>query len=153
MRPISARSVVARREPTQDDARSLCTVKAGTATGILESLTANLGSPRPDGASGASLGKTVRTKRRNEACPLDPECFVQLTTSRKHWPHINAIASTCAASKLTGRCWVALRPATGAGTRDRASEIRESFGAFPRSPTLQSETRDADYCRNSSGAV
>jgi hypothetical protein len=46
--------------------------------------------PRPDGASGASLGKTVRTKRRNEACPLDPECFVQLTTSRKHWPHINA---------------------------------------------------------------
>src|ERR1019366_9310424 len=33
---------------------------------------------------------TVRTKRRNEACPLDPDCFVQLTTSKKHWPDINA---------------------------------------------------------------
>jgi hypothetical protein len=36
------------------------------------------------------MGKTVRTKRRNEADPSDLERFVQMTTSMKYWPDINA---------------------------------------------------------------
>jgi hypothetical protein len=57
-------------------------MKVGTARIILESLTANLGSPSRRRFR-VSMGKIVRTKRRNEADPSDLERFVQLTTSNE----------------------------------------------------------------------
>jgi hypothetical protein len=48
------------------------------------------------------MGKTVRTKRRNEADPSDLERFVQLTTSMKYWPDINAMSDI---GVVRGKCY------------------------------------------------
>jgi hypothetical protein len=71
IRLISARSTVVARPVTQDDAPSLCTLKAGTTRGFCENLTTNLRSP-PEGASGAFTDDTARTKRRNEGVSIGP---------------------------------------------------------------------------------
>jgi hypothetical protein len=85
IRPISARSIAAARRVTQDYARPFCTVKAATARGFCDNLTANFRN-RPSRASMTLSRKKARTKKEMSAYPLDLGPFVQRTTSMKDWP-------------------------------------------------------------------
>ena len=70
----------------QTEVNIRCTVKAGTARGFRGTRLRTSGA-RQDGAAGAILLKTDRTKKEMEVYPSDLECFVQRKVPIKDWPY------------------------------------------------------------------
>ena len=87
IRPISARSTVAVRPATQDDAPPFCTVKAGTARGCCENLATNLRSPARRTPGALSLVTQLERKEEMRAYPSDLERVVRRTASMEDWPY------------------------------------------------------------------